>query len=69
MNLSPASIFQTVAWAALAVVFAGYAIAESSLGAAVVTVLLLTLVAHAWSHVTERVPNDFRDGLASQTSL
>ena len=67
MNLSPASIFQTVAWAALAVVFAGYAIAESSLGAAVVTVLLLAVVAHAWSHVTERVPNDIHDRLAPQS--
>jgi hypothetical protein len=64
MNLSPASIFQTTAWVALAIVFAVYAVTESSLGAAALAVLVLSVAAHAGSHIVERVANDFRDRLA-----
>jgi hypothetical protein len=64
-RITAADLFMMVAWAALAVVFVVYAIAESSIGAGVLAALVLTQVWHAWSSVSRRL-NDVRDALAPQ---
>jgi hypothetical protein len=58
-----ADVFQIVAWAALTAVAFGYAIAESSIGAALLGVLLLTQVFTAWSSARSRELNPTHDTL------
>jgi len=65
-RITAADLFMMVAWAALAVVFVAYAIAESSIGSAALAVLVLTQVWHSWSNVSSRRLNDVRDALAPQ---
>ena len=65
-RITAADLFMMVAWAALAVVFAVYAITETSIGAAVLAAFVLTQVWHSWSSVSSRRLNDVRDALAPQ---
>ena len=55
---TPADLFQTIAWAALTVVFLAYAIAESSIGALVIGAALLVQTWHAWTASSERAEGE-----------
>ena len=55
---TPADLFQTIAWAALTVVFLAYAIAESSLGALGVAAALVVQTWRAWTASSERVEGE-----------
>jgi cytochrome b len=65
-RITPADVFQMVAWAALTAVLFGYAIADGSIGALVLGALVLTQVWGAWSSAASRQANDVRDKLAPQ---
>jgi hypothetical protein len=62
-RVSSADLVQIVAWAALTVVFLAYAIAESSIGAAVFGALVLTQVYAAWTNAHSRELNPTQDTL------
>ena len=68
-RITAADLLQVALWTALAVVFVAFAISESSIGAALLAVLVLTQVWHAWSTARTRRVNDVRDGLAPQQQL
>jgi hypothetical protein len=62
-RITPADLFQTVAWAALTAVFFAYAIADSSIGAAILGLLVLTQVWAAFSSARSRELNPTQDTL------
>jgi hypothetical protein len=68
-RITPADLVQVALWAALAAAFVVFAITESSIGSALLAVLVLTQVWHAWSSATARRLNDVRDGLAPEQQL
>lgn len=68
-RITPADLLQVVLWAALAAVFVVYAIAESSLGAGVLAVLVAGQAWHSWSGAKARGLNSLRDALAPQEQL
>ena len=68
-GITPADLLQAALWAALAVAFVVLAITESSIGSALLAVLALTQVWHAWTSATARRLNDARDLLAPQQQL
>jgi hypothetical protein len=58
---TPADLFQTVAWAALTVVFLAYAIADGTIGALVVAAVLLVQTWHAWTASEQRAERESLD--------